>query len=349
MKKLLFAFACLLQCSTMVNAQTNPYVGNPDISPNPIPITNPDALFTFDVGNTGQTLIPYNNGDEIIIKITLSNGTPKNTTTPVASLGGTWLSYFNWSYNSGTKTYTGVQNKDIPATDVFNPAQGTITVNYHMVTTSTQANAQNGFSVNLTPNGGSAGNTTSDDHAEIFTYTVSSPLPVTLTNFGGNINGCNAILNWSTGSEQNFDRFDVQYSRDGKSFSTIGQVQSKGKAAGSAYSFTYSPESGKGYYRLSIVDKDGSSTASKVIDLTARCSERSITLAPNPTTSLVRITGLSTGDQIRVYGLNGQLVLQQTAANLSEQIDLGAYPAGMYQVIIANSTEQLKAERIMKQ
>ena len=348
MKKFLLALCCMIQCSLISYGQTNPYVSNPDISPSPIPTTNPNAVFTFNVGNSGQSVIPYNAGDEIILKITLSNGTPQNTTTPVASLGGTWLSYFNWSFNNGSNTYTGIQNKDIPATpDVLNPAQGTITINYRMTTPSAQATPQNGFNVNLTPNGGSIGNTTNDDHVDIFTYS-RTPLPVKLTAFSGSGNKRNAVLSWVTADEQAFDRFDVQYSTTGNEFATIGQVKNKGNKNGSSYSFNYSQTAGKGYYRLKMVDLDGSSAMSNVISITTNCTERTIVLAPNPTPGIVHVSGLNAGDKIQVLNANGQTVAQKTAIMNNEEIDLANYAPGLYQVTISGNDEVLKTEKIMK-
>ncbi|NJN35007.1 MAG: T9SS C-terminal target domain-containing protein, partial [Saprospiraceae bacterium] len=63
----------------------------------------------------------------------------------------------------------------------------------------------------------------------------------------------------ATASERNGSHFDVQRSKDGKTFTTIGQVKAVGNSLTlQRYEFSdENPLSGTNYYRLNAVDLDG--------------------------------------------------------------------------------------------
>jgi hypothetical protein len=75
--------------------------------------------------------------------ITLSSGVPNNAD-PLKALGGTWLDYFNWTYDAGNKTYTGIQNKPIPGTTPAVPAVGTIIIQYKVTVNTSSLQPSNG-------------------------------------------------------------------------------------------------------------------------------------------------------------------------------------------------------------
>lgn len=90
-------------------------------------------------------------------------------------------------------------------------------------------------------------------------------LPVQYSYLNAEKAGSMAQINWSTQRELNSLHFEVERSSDGKDFSTIGQVASRGDQ-GSNYSFTdASPHSGTNFYRLRQVDVDGQFQVSKTL------------------------------------------------------------------------------------
>ena len=97
--------------------------------------------------------------------------------------------------------------------------------------------------------------------------TLISPLPVELLSFEGkNVNHKNE-LNWSTATEINNDRFEIEKSTDGILFYMIGQVSGNGtKSCRSDYQFCdEKPGPGITYYRLRQVDYDGNFNYSEKI------------------------------------------------------------------------------------
>jgi hypothetical protein len=95
---------------------------------------------------------------------------------------------------------------------------------------------------------------------EIRNTLPATPLPVTLVSFKVNRNGVYNHLSWQTASEKDSDHFEVQRSKDGIAYTSIAKVSSAGYSyAALNYSFNdYNSGVGLIYYRLKMVDRDGS-------------------------------------------------------------------------------------------
>jgi len=95
----------------------------------------------------------------------------------------------------------------------------------------------------------------------------AKPLPIELTSFTANCQKNNTVLlQWKTASEVNADKFEIQKSTNGIDFSVIATVPAIYPYGGS-YSFTDDAHnSGIVYYRLRMIDKDGTSKLSPVAD-----------------------------------------------------------------------------------
>jgi hypothetical protein len=180
--------------------------------------------------------------------------------------------------------------------------------------------------------------------------TLRVPLPVTITKFAASAAKCNAILSWETASETAFDRFDVQYSNDGKSWITVSEVPGKKLQNGASYSYTYAQASGKGLYRLKMVDKDRTFGFSETVSVQTNCgtSAGQITIAPNPTTGIVNVRGVATGAEVRVIDMLGKVVATQIAADAALIINLSSYANGIYNVLVAQDGGWEKVGQIVK-
>ncbi len=97
--------------------------------------------------------------------------------------------------------------------------------------------------------------------------TFNAPLPVTLLTFNTKTDKNNQILSWTYESPERFDYFQIEHSRDGKSFNSLDRV-AEGEIASRAYKANYThvrPGAGIHYYRLKMVDLDGSFAYSQVV------------------------------------------------------------------------------------
>ena len=161
-----------------------------------------------------------------------------------------------------------------------------------------------------------------------------NPLPVELLSFEGKTTTEGIALNWATASEKNNDKFEVQRSKDGHSFETIGTVKGNGTTASQqAYNFTDKrPASGLNYFRLRQVDFDGTADFSKVITVNANVKgEKAFTLYPNPATNgefNVRITPTNEPVTLQVMDLSGKILHTREVKNTSE-VNINGNAIGM--------------------
>lgn len=102
---------------------------------------------------------------------------------------------------------------------------------------------------------------------QVLNATSASLLPVKLKNLRAAFNIDRVDLNWETETEHNSLKFIVERSTEGRTFNTVGEVAAKGNSTTlSRYSFTdRSPLTRKSFYRLRIIDKDGSFEYSRII------------------------------------------------------------------------------------
>ncbi len=112
---------------------------------------------------------------------------------------------------------------------------------------------------------------------------ASSPLPISLISFSGRFVNQGVQLDWSTASQENFDYFQVERSVNGIDFSAIHQLAGEGESTTTLhYSFLdVEVKSGKYYYRLRNVDRDGTFEFSKIIYVDKHFENR-ISVYPNP-------------------------------------------------------------------
>ena len=112
-------------------------------------------------------------------------------------------------------------------------------------------------------------------------FTGSSSLPVELLHFTGTDQAEGVRLQWSTANESNSSHFEVQRSMDGERWEQIARVAAQGISFSVTEYMHLDPAafSGTNYYRLRVVDNDGSSEFSGVVAVTRRAVQR---LFPNP-------------------------------------------------------------------
>ena len=115
------------------------------------------------------------------------------------------------------------------------------------------------------------------------TLTTPSVLPVKLSSFDAQktINGIH--LKWSTASETDNARFDLERSPDGKNWTVIKSIPGKG-AQTTASDYVYldtAPANGKNYYRIAQVDVNGKINRSFTVE-EDYLSAASISVYPNP-------------------------------------------------------------------
>lgn len=139
-------------------------------------------------------------------------------------------------------------------------------------------------------------------------------LPVTLVDFSGQQKDGKIELQWKTNDEKNMNSYEVQRSADGTHFDMIGLVFAwDNNSTSNKYLFPdKNPLTGKSYYRLKMVDRDGKHTFSHIIRFnTEETAAAKILVTPNPATSGrigVQFNGVENGVfSIQLRSLTGHL------------------------------------------
>jgi hypothetical protein len=151
-------------------------------------------------------------------------------------------------------------------------------------------------------------------------------LPVNLISFKAQPVGEKVELAWQTAWEKNSKEFVVQRSSDLKEFGDLATLPAAGDAQSrNTYAYTdHSPLPGTNYYRLRMVDLDGTYEYSKVIDAQLRPDQPLVLVSPNPATAqLIRLRAFNTdASSLRLTNILGQEVPFRTHSPGGEVLEL---------------------------
>ena len=156
----------------------------------------------------------------------------------------------------------------------------------------------------------------------LFTAQVPAVLPVTLTEFNGQLEASSVNLNWSTGSELNAKDFDVEKSTDGSSFYKIGTVRATGNTTSKRdYQFRDNFLSPANYYRLRMNDEDRNSKLSHVVLIKVAEAKKKVWVVNNPFNNYVDLRFSQTDKPVRLQLINtaGTVVQEKTVSNIVGQ------------------------------
>lgn len=149
-------------------------------------------------------------------------------------------------------------------------------------------------------------------------------LPVQLLSLNGAPVPSGIQLDWQTATESNSAFFAVERMDETGAFQQIGQVAAAGNSASTtAYTFLDpQPLPGFNYYRLKMIDADGSSELSEVISVANRYGSFVGSLFPNPAEDQINLAIDAAEDMdvhLRVLDASGRLVREHRARTVAAQ------------------------------
>ena len=124
-----------------------------------------------------------------------------------------------------------------------------------------------------------------------------------------------AYLNWTTLDETNFSKFEVEKSVDGKNFSLFKTIFGKNTKTINFYSLQdQNLSSGSTYYRLKMIDNDGTFIYSNI----KAVNNKSFTynIYPNPVSDILNL-------QFPTIKSSGIIVISDISGKVINKIDLG--------------------------
>jgi hypothetical protein len=191
------------------------------------------------------------------------------------------------------------------------------------------------------------------------TDVTTSPLPIELLDFNCNIIGEKTVeLKWTTATESNSDYFSVERSIDGLNYESIGMANGAGNSVTTLhYSLKdASALSDISYYRLKMVDLDGSYKYSPICSVTNQSSNNNgdVIIYPNPTNSWITVdfnhSAYSQPDAYSIMDITGKKIEVNTIKNNNSVIiDMSSLQPGMYMLeVIKGNQKSVKKITLQK-
>lgn len=151
------------------------------------------------------------------------------------------------------------------------------------------------------------------DGADIYLLDATViPFPIRLVDFTAELKNADVLLQWNSMQEQQFSHFNIQRSTNGISFSNIARINGTGTTAAMKYDYLDRPASKAAnyYYRLQLVDKNGSSTFSNTVSVKMRAGFAS-RITTTTSTALVYVSDVAGPLTVKLIDLNGRQLYQQ--------------------------------------
>ncbi len=188
----------------------------------------------------------------------------------------------------------------------------------------------------------------------VTTEQVNIPLPVSLTRFEAFEKGNMTVLEWETASERETTHFEIERSTDGLNFETIEKIQALDNGD-IINQYSYEDKSAflykTVYYRLKMVDLDGSFAYSKVEVVEFKLEYNGLVLDnvyPNPigkneTLNLNLFSNLEKQVTIQIIDVTGQLKYTQaadiTAGNNNIALPIVELSKGLYTILLVDKLQ----------
>ncbi len=177
-------------------------------------------------------------------------------------------------------------------------------------------------------------------------------LPVKLSHFNAEkTTEGTAHLTWSTTEETNSSYFDVLQSADGSNWQAIGRVKAKGNSVGAVrYAFTdQQPNRGLNYYRLKMVDLDGSFEHSNIRSLTFEGTPVDLSVYPNPVSDnfSIKLGAREKISKVELFDSNGRRAIFRDRYAAGESIATKGLSAGTYVLKVTMSNGVVEVRKIV--
>jgi hypothetical protein len=175
------------------------------------------------------------------------------------------------------------------------------------------------------------------------------PLPVTFVSFEARRTGNEVLLTWRIAGEKNVNRYEVERSFDGRSFSTIASIASHGK---DLYTHSDVLAASTAFYRIKNVDNDGQFKYSAIVRLAGNNSAIVLKAFPLPVQSRLTVEHptISGRALISVSSADGRIVRTIVPGNGSIQtgIDMSNLQEGMYMIRFDAGDGKVETMKVLK-
>jgi aminopeptidase N len=182
---------------------------------------------------------------------------------------------------------------------------------------------------------------------------TASTLATNVLNFTGVKQADNNKLLWGVDNSHDYAAFEIEKSADGIAFEKIGTINASDFPNKFDFSYNdYKLSAGPAYYRIKIIQKDGSVVYTKTISIANKAANGAYTITPNPASDYILIS--STGSReiadIKIYDATGRVVkelLKQSFVNNTVKITVADLGVGNYFVEIQSANNSRFTKQIV--
>jgi hypothetical protein len=155
------------------------------------------------------------------------------------------------------------------------------------------------------------------------------------------VNKTSAMITWTIATPTvNSDKFEVDYSIDGNSWTNIGLIPIINTNQGE-YQFLHNNiPAGNLFYRIKEIDKDGDYVYSSIALLRNQGNSESTVIFPNPANNVITISSPPNGagkTKIVLCDAIGRQLISKIITNSTEELNTASFPDGTYVLTIENN------------
>ncbi len=183
--------------------------------------------------------------------------------------------------------------------------------------------------------------------SNFFINAGNSPLTIQLLSIKAENAGARNQVIWQTASEQAGDKFELERSTDGNSFRQLEVLSATGRPGVYTY-WDESPVAGTNYYRLKLVNRDGSYFYSEVVEATVT-GAFTVNAYPNPVDQILHIavTGRADNATVSLTDVTGKVIRTIAIEEDKTQISMSGLAQGVYFIRYADDarSETIKVNK----
>ncbi len=203
-----------------------------------------------------------------------------------------------------------------------------------------------------------SGNVTADDNATSTVTVVSGTLPLTLLDFKASLINCLPSLKWETENEINSDRFEIERSEASNGvWRGLGAVTANAISPSTKTNYNFADvslnaTSARVFYRLKIIDKDGSHKYSNVLPVFVNCKTVQVNVYPNPVQDgklYVSLTGTTGITEALLMSITGQVISKNKLTNGTNYVDVTNVVNGSYVLSVRDENGVDKKVKVLIQ
>lgn len=189
-----------------------------------------------------------------------------------------------------------------------------------------------------------SGNQNTSNYGSLGSYRLTGfrgALPIRDISLSGRTDKASHILQWNIIADEPIESQEVEASADGASFHTIANL-----AAGTNRYTVLNPAQGLTYYRIKATSVISQTAVSNVIALKNAVKENFVSQISTLVHNEINIRTLD-AYQYRLFDTNGRVLQTGRRNSGQQQINMQAYPSGLY-ILQIHHPEGVHTERIVK-